>query len=338
MASLFISLLAMSNAEKKSDIVIYKTEDNQIELKVQLEKDTVWLTQEQMSFLFDKARSTINEHINNIFKEEELVKADVMRKFGNSEFSAKPTNYYNLDVVISVGYRVKSQRGTQFRIWATNVLRKYLVQGYAINQKRLEKNREKYLELQTYLNTLRRVIDNEEFSLEESKELVRIITDYTKGLELIQQTDDRSVELPGKLSKESGKQIEYKEAVVEIEKMRETLGASGLFGQEKDGGFKSALSTIFQTFDGKDLYPSLEEKAANLLYLIIKNHPFSDGNKRIGSIMFLIFLDKNKMLYRGNKTKLVEENALVAIALLIAQSDPKDKDLMTKLVVNLLVI
>lgn len=321
---------------KDKEVVIYKTEDNKVELKVNLKKDTVWLTQAQMSSLFDKAKSTINEHVQNIFREGELEETAVKRKFGNSEFSTKPTNFYNLDVIISVGYRVKSQRGTQFRIWATNVLRKYLVDGYAINQKRLEAESKKYLALKSQIKTLKNVIENESVNLDESKELIAIIADYSQKLDILDQFDNRTISLPANTTKKEANIIIYDEAVKEIDKLRKQFQATQIFGNEKDNGFKSALKTIFQTFEGKDLYPSLEEKAANLLYLIIKNHPFSDGNKRIGSFMFIRFLDINGLLYRKDGGKLVEDATLVAIALLIAQSDPKDKELMVRLVVNLI--
>lgn len=324
--------------DSKKNIVIYKTADNDIQLEIQLDKDTVWLSQAQMAELFEKDRNTVSEHIQNIFREGELNEDSVTRKFRATASDGKSylTNHYNLDVVISVGYRVKSLRGTQFRIWATNVLRDYLVEGYAINQRHLEANSEKYIELQEQLKTLRKVIDNASFTLDQSKELVRIISDYAGGLELIDKVDHGEVGMPAQLTTEDVTYIAYTQAATDVVQLREQLNVHELFGNEKDNVFKSALQSISQTFDGKDLYPSVEEKAANLLYLIIKNHPFTDGNKRIGSFMFVRFLDLNNLLYRTDGTRLVEENALVAIALLIAQSDPKHKELMVRLVVNLI--
>ncbi|MBD3280693.1 cytochrome C biogenesis protein CycH [Candidatus Dojkabacteria bacterium] len=326
---------------KNKNIAIYKTEDNQIELNIHLDENTVWLSQAQMAELFKKDVNTIIEHTQNVYKEGELDREATTRKFrvvqkeGQREVSRR-ISHYNLDVIISVGYRVRSLRGTQFRIWATNVLRNYLVEGYAINQKQLESDSRKYLELQSQLSTLRKVVENESLNLDESKELIRIISDYSSRLDLLDRFDNKEISIPKGTIKKKACEIHYKEAVQEIDKLRERFGAKELFGNEKDDGFKSALKTIFQTFDEKELYPSLEEKAANLLYLIIKNHPFSDGNKRIGSFMFVRFLDINDLLYRRDGTKLVEDNALVAMALLIAQSDPRDKELMVRLVVNLI--
>jgi len=322
-------------------IAIYKTKDNKIELQVYLEKDTVWLTQAQMATLFGRDTNTISEHVQNVFNERELNKSSTARKFrvvqkeGTREV-ARSIEHYNLDVIISVGYRVKSLHGTQFRIWATNVLRKYIVEGYVINQKRLEQESQKYLELQTHIQTLKTVVENESFLLDQSKELVRIISDYAQGLTLIDQVDEEKVQLPKKRTRRKAKQLQYNEVKKDIEQLRASLNLHELFGNEISTGLQSILRSIFQTFEKKDLYPSIEEKAVNLLYLVIKNHPFSDGNKRIGSFVFLRFLDVNKLLYRNNNTKLVEENALVAMALLIAQSDTKQKEVMVKLVVNLI--
>lgn len=327
---------------KDKNIIIYKTKDNKIEVKADLDKETLWLNLNQIAELFNRDKSVISRHIKNVYSSNELKKDSTVAFFatvqneGGREIS-RDIEHFSLDLIISVGYRVNSKEGTQFRIWATNVLRKYLVEGYAINQKRLEENNAKYFDLQKQLKTLRKVIENESYTLDQSKELVRIITDYADSLDLLDKFDHNKIDIPKALSKKQSIELDYDFAVSEINRLREEFNASELFGNEKDNGFKSALKTIFQTFDGKDLYPSIEEKSANLLYLIIKNHPFSDGNKRIGAFMFIRFLDVNKLLYRENESKLVEDNALVAIALLIAQSDPKDKELLVRLVVNLIV-
>jgi len=325
----------------KGQVVLYKAENNEIQLKVQLEEDTVWLTQAQMSALFDRDTNTVGEHIVNIFSEHELDRTSTTRKFRvvQIEGTRKITRnieHYNLDVIISVGYRVKSLRGTQFRIWATNVLKKYLVEGYVLNQKRLEENEQKYLELQEQIKTLRNIVENETFTLSQSKELVRIISDYAKGLSLINAVDENNVNTPRSLSIRPAQKIEHEKAKLEISKLRETLKAHELFGNERANGLESALLTIFQTYNGKELYPSIEEKAVHLFYFIIKDHPFTDGNKRIGSFLFVRFLDINKLLYLPDGSRLVSEDTLVAVALLIAQSDPRDKKLMIKLVLNLL--
>lgn len=326
---------------KDKNIVIYKTDDNQVELRVKLDTDTIWLDQKSIADLFSVNIPAISKHISNIFNDGELrsdrtvSKMEIVRKEGERSVK-RSVEVYNLDMILSVGYRVNSKRATQFRIWATNVLRKYLVDGYAINQKRLESESKKYFDLKSQLKTLKNLIENESVDLAGSKELIKIITDYSQKLDLLDKFDNDKILIPASTTKKQAKEIIYKEAVKEIDKLRQKFEASQLFGNEKDDGFKSALKTIFQTFEGKDLYPSLEEKAVNLLYLIIKNHPFSDGNKRIGSFMFIRFLDINSLLYREDNSKSVEDAALVAIALLIAQSDPKDKELMVKLVINLM--
>jgi len=317
--------------------IIFKLEENSIIVEVKLENETVWLTQAQMSFLFDKDRDTISEHIQNIFKEKELLKESVTRKFQATAVDGKSYNtiHYNLDVIISVGYRVNSKKGTQFRIWATKILKDHIVKGYTLNQGRLRLEEQKYFELQSQLGILKKVYENEELKLDDAKGLIKLITDYAQGLNLLDKFDNNKIEISN-LRNKNAVEINYEQARNEIDKLKDALETSDLFGNEKDNGFKSALVTVFQTYDGKDLYPSIEEKAANLLYLIIKNHSFFDGNKRIGAFMFIRFLDINGLLYKENNTKIIEENALVAIALMIAQSDRKEKDLMVKLVVNLI--
>lgn len=314
--------------------IVFKTTRDSIDLVVRLENDTVWLRQEQIAILFDKERSVITKHINNVFKEKELSEESNVQNLHISG-SDRPVKFYSLDVIISVGYRVKSQQGTQFRIWANKILKDHIVKGYTLNTHRLKLEQQRYKELLSNLNTLKKVYDNEKLQLDEAKGLIKVITDYADALNTLDLYDQNKLTILKKSNKKSVK-ISYEDALEAINQLRLNLDAGNLFGNERDGGLKSALLSIFQTYDGKDLYSSIEEKSANLLYLIIKNHPFIDGNKRIGSFMFVRFLDLNGLLYKENGQKNIEENALVAIALLIAQSDPKDKELMVKLVSNLI--
>lgn len=327
--------------KKDLDVAIYKTKDKEIELQVQLDKDTVWLDRKSISTLFGVNVPAISKHITNIFDDKELSprqtvsKMEMVQKEGNRDVK-REIEVFNLDMIISVGYRVNSSRATQFRIWATNILRNYIVNGYAVNQKRLKEEAHKFKVLQSHIKTLRNVVDKEQFTLDQSKELVKIISDYSDGLELIDEVDKERVKLPRNLSKKKVVAIEYEKAVSDITQLRIRTKASELFGNERGQGLKSCLSAIFQTYQKKDLYPSFEEKAANLLYLVIKDHPFTDGNKRIGSFLFVRFLGLNGRLYGDDGSKRISENALVAIALLIAQSVSKDKDIMVKLVVNMI--
>lgn len=325
-------------------LVIYKTKDNKIELKIHFKDKSVWLSQDKIAELFEVQRPAVTKHLKSIFKEGELTEnmvssiLELTTKHGAiiNKTQTKKVKHYNLDAIISVGYRINSSRATQFRIWATNVLRNYLVEGYVVNQKRLEQDKRKFSELQSQIITLRKVIDNETFTLDQSKELVRIIADYATGLDIINKVDHNKLELPINLTQAVAESLNYREVIADIAELRANLKEHALFGNEKDAGFKSSLKAIFQTFDGKDLYPSIEQKAANLLYLIIKNHPFTDGNKRIGSFMFIRFLNLNNLLYKANGGKTIEENTLVALALLIAQSNLEQKNIMQNLVVNLL--
>jgi prophage maintenance system killer protein len=319
---------------RNKDIVIYKNEENNIELEVNLKDETVWLDQSQMSKLFDKHRNTISEHIQNVFKEGELKEDSVTRKFRVTASDGKTylTNHYNLDVIISVGYRVKSLRGTQFRIWASNVLRKYITQGYAINQKRLEQESKKFELLKVQIKNLEGVIDTYSLTKPQTKALVKIIANYTQALSLLDKVDKRSIPVPQSTKTKDLVNLNYEEIVEDVNELREELELGELFGQDTKQGLQSILKSINQTFDKKDLYPSVESKASNLLYLIIKNHPFTDGNKKIGSFAFVRYLDLNGLLYKDDGGKRIEQNTLVAIALLIAQSNSKDKDLMIDLV------
>ncbi|MEW6556494.1 MAG: virulence protein RhuM/Fic/DOC family protein [Elusimicrobiota bacterium] len=291
------------NKSGKGNIVIYKTKSNQIQLEVKLEKDTVWLTQKQMSVLFQKGIPTINEHIKNIFKERELVEDSVIRKFRITASDGKTyeTNFYNLDVIISVGYRVKSQQGTRFRIWATKVLKEHIVKGYTINQKRLFLQSEKLKELQ---NTIKFLQEKSGHQLLQSKaqEILNLLSEYAKSISILEQYDTNKLTLIK--GKKPSFVLRYENCVEIISSIKAELiskkQASELFGQEVGKKLESITKNLYQTFDGKELYKSVEEKAAHLLYLTIKDHPFTDGNKRIASFLFIYFLDKNNYCSLAN--------------------------------------
>ena len=308
----------------KNEIIIF--ENQNVKLEVNMKDETVWLTQEQIGLLFGKSKSTINEHIKNIYKEEELLEYDTMRKFGNSEFSDKPTNYYNLDMIISVGYRVKSKNGVIFRKWATKVLKDYMIKGYAVNQKRLE-----YLEKTVMLIDIASRI-NTEIQGTEAQEIIKVINNYSKALRLLDDYDYKRLSKPRGTTND--KKITYRECINIINKLRFN-NISTLFALERKEGLKSIINNLYQTFDGKELYPTIEEKAANFLYLITKNHVFIDGNKRIAATLFIYFLEYYNTLYRENK-QIIDNNTLVAITLLVAQSNPKEKDILIDLIMNFL--
>ena len=310
--------------EKKNEIILF--ENQGVKLEVNLKDETVWLTQGQMSKLFKKSKSTINEHIKNIYKEGELIENETMTKFGNSEFSDKPTNYYNLDMIISVGYRVKSKNGILFRKWATKILKDYMLKGYAINQKRLE-----YLEKTVKLIDIANRMD-ERLENNDAKEILKVIGEYSKALDLLDDYDHR------RLKKVNGnideRKIEYSNCIEVINKLRFNEESS-LFAVERDKGLESIIGNIYQSFDGQDIYKSIEEKTANFLYLIVKNHVFADGNKRIAATLFIYFLNFYGILYKNGK-QTIDNNTLAALTLLIAESNPKEKDVIIDLVMNFL--
>ncbi len=319
-----------------SDVLIYTDEDGEISLDVSLENDTVWLSQKQMESLFDRDQSVISRHLNNIFKDDELDKKSNMQKvhIANSD---KPVSFYNLDVIISLGYRVNSKKATQFRKWATKILKEYLINGYSINQKRVQQKQ--LNELTATIELIKNSIENKELKSDETKGLFEIINNYAKSWALLQSYDEDSLQvLVG--TEEEKFILDYDEARMVITELKKELVQKGeatyLFGNEKADELKGIVRNIYQTFGGVDLIPSVEGKAASLLYYVIKDHPFSDGNKRIGSFLFILFLSKNGLLYKTNGELRINDNALVSLALLIASSDPKQKELMVKLVVNLL--
>ncbi|MEC5147152.1 virulence protein RhuM/Fic/DOC family protein [Chitinophaga sp. 212800010-3] len=316
-------------------ILIYEHSEGDLRIDVKLENDTVWLTQDQMGLLFQKAKSTINEHINNIYKEKEIDQELTMKKFGISEFAKKPVNFYNLDVVISVGYRVKSPRGTQFRIWANKVLKDYLIKGYTIDQRRLREQARKLDELKQTVKLLGNVMESQALNTDEATGLLKVITDYTYALDVLDQYDHQVLQIES-TTPENLFEVTYHSAMDAIKGLRDKFGGSSLFGNEKDESFQGSLAAIYQTFGGQFLYPSVEEKAANLLYFVTKNHSFSDGNKRIAAFLFVWFLDRNNILYHSNGSKKIADNALVALTLMIAESKPDEKEVMVKVVVNLI--
>ena len=308
----------------KNEIILF--EDQEVKLEVNIKDDTVWLTQTQMAELFGKAKSTINEHIKNIYLEEELTQSETMTKFGNSEFSDKPTNYYNLDMIISVGYRVKSKEGIIFRKWATSVLKEYMLKGVAINQKRLE-----YLEKTVKLIDIANRID-EKLEGDDAKEILKVIGDFSKALDLLDEYDHRT--LPKCEGNISDERIKYDDCIKLIEKLKFNE-ESTLFAVERNRGLESIINNVYQSFAGQDIYKTIEEKAANFLYLIVKNHVFADGNKRIAATLFIYFLNFYDILYKNNE-KIIDDNTLVALTLLIAESNPKEKDVIIDLVMNFL--
>lgn len=319
------------------DVVIFRPKGDKALLEVHLKEETVWLSQKQMAALFDKDVRTVNEHILNIFNEKELRKSSVIRNFRitASDRKAYWTTCYNLDVVISVGYRVKSRRGTEFRIWAADVLKKYLVDGYAINEKRLKQQSEKVRILQRTIKMLADLSRRKALTSDESGGLFEVIRHYSYGLDILDDYDHGRVEIRSSTIKEAYR-LGYDESRRLVEQMRQKFYGSVLFGQEKGGSLKGALGAIYQTFGKKDLYPSIEEKAAHLLYLLVKDHPFIDGNKRIAAALFVWFLERNGLLYKTDGSKRIADNALVAITLMIAESRPQEKDVIVHLVVNLI--
>lgn len=323
-----------------STIEIYQLENGSSEVQVKIENDTVWLSQKQMAQLFDKDSDTISLHIKNIYYSGELdetsttEESSVVQQEGKRKVKRR-IKLYNLDAIISVGYRVNSKRGIQFRIWANKILKEYLVKGFSINQKRLVQQNEQLKELQETVKILGNVLGHKSLSNDESIGLLEIISDYAYALDILDQYDYQRLGIRDTSGKERY-QLLYYEAIEQILIAKKVYGSSDLFGHEKDQSFQSSIGTIYQTFDGEELYPSVEEKAANLLYLVTKNHSFSDGNKRIAAFLFLYFLERNGILFDEGGNKRIADNALVALTLMIAVSNPEEKDTMTKVVVNLI--
>ena len=317
---------------EEDKIIIYQTEDGQTKIDVRLENDTVWLTQAQMAELFEKDQSVVARHINNAIKDGELDESN-MHFLHNTHYKYRPTKIYDLDVIISVGYRVHSKRGTAFRIWARKIIKDYLVKGYAVNE-RIRK--EQIGELRQLVGMLGRTIQSQPLlSNDETNALFEVVTNYTYALDTLDNYDYERLTID-KTTKEEPFHATYENAMEAINGLREKFGGSVLFGNEKDDSFKSSIGQIYQTFGGEELYPSVEEKAAMLLYLVTKNHSFSDGNKRIAATLFLWFLNNNHILYREDGSKRIADNTLVALTLMIAESRTEEKDVMVKVVVNLI--
>lgn len=313
-------------------IVIYQTADGQTSIDVKLENDTVWLSANQMAILFDRDEKTIRKHVNNVFSEGELEKENNTH-FLRVDGVKQPVAFYSLDVIISVGYRVKSQRGTQFRIWANKVLKEYLIKGYAVNKALTE---QRYTELKQLVNVLGRTVKAQEaLTSDDALNLVEVVADYAYALDTLDKYDYQQLAVE-QTTNEAKFRATYEGAMKAIEELKEKFGGSQWFANEKDDSFKSSIGQIYQTFGGQDLYPSVEEKAAMLLYLVIKNHSFSDGNKRIAATLFLWFMAGNGILYNPDGTKRIADNTLVALTLMIAESRTEEKDVMVKVVVNLI--
>ncbi|HAK59526.1 MAG TPA: cytochrome C biogenesis protein CycH [Nitrospiraceae bacterium] len=319
---------------KASDVIIYKTEDGTASLKVRLDHETVWLDAHQMALLFGRDRTVIVRHLKNVYETKELERKSTSAK--NAQVAAdgkvRQMDIYNLDMILSVGYRVNSKRGTQFRQWATKTPRDHLVRGYTVNEQRMREQAGKLADLRRTVTLLEKTIAHQIVGLDEAKGLLNVITDYAYALTTLDRYDHGALSIEA--TTKPAYVLDHASAEAIVAAMKGEFG--GLFGVEKDEGFKSALATIYQTFGGKDLYPSVEEKAANLLYFIVKNHAFIDGNKRIAAAIFVYFLAGNGILYRSDGSKRIADNALVALTLLIAESKPEEKDTIAKVIVNLI--
>lgn len=318
----------------KGEIIIYQTSDGATALDVRLEQETIWLTQQQIADLFGTKRQAITKHLKNIFISGELMENSVRSILEHTASDGKnyQTAFYNLDAVLSVGYRVNSKNATQFRIWANKVLKEYLIKGYAVKD---NIKLEQYEELKQTIKVLANVLDHKTLEYSEATGLLRIITDYTYALDTLDKYDYQKLEIDETTNKEQFRAT-YENATTAINELREKFGGSSLFGNEKDQSFKGSIGAVYQTFGSQDLYPSIEEKAAMLLYLVTKNHSFSDGNKRIAAFLFLWFMERNGILYNADGSKRIGNNTLVALTLMIAESRTEEMDTMVKVIVNLI--
>lgn len=321
-----------------SAIVIYKSEDGNTKLEVSLQGETLWLTQAQLADLFDVRVPAISKHVSNILKAGELDRSATVSKMEKVQLEGgrrvrRKQSSYNLDMIISIGYRVNSEKATRFRMWATRVLREHLVKGYTVNEQRLRDEAAKFSELQQTVDLLTRTLKTHALVTDTGEDVLRVISDYAYALATLDRYDHGSL-IINKTTTKVLHVIDYEEGIALVRSMQGEF--DGLFGIEKDQGFKSALGTIYQTFDGKELYPSVEEKSANLLYFVVKNHAFSDGNKRIAAALFIYFLAANGILYRPDGSKRLADNALVALTLLIAESRPEEKETIVKVIINLI--
>lgn len=321
--------------EQQNNIVIYQTENGEDKIDVQLQNETIWLSLDQISSLFQKNKSTISRHIKNIFLAEELDRESVVANFATTAKDGKiyQVDYYNLDMIISVGYRVNSKIATQFRKWATGILKQYLVDGYAVNEKRLLEQKSKITQLQNAIKLLHRCIENQASTLDEAQNLAKVLENFAQGLELLDDYDNKTLATKG-LTKREAVKISKEEYLQLIAKMKPEFG-SDVFANPKDDSFDSSINQIYQTFGGVELYQTLEEKAAMLLYFLVKNHSFTDGNKRIGAACFLYFLDKNGILYQNN-IQLIDNTTLFTLTILIAESKPEEKETMKQVILSVL--
>lgn len=327
----------METNELNNKIVIYQSKDGHTQLDVKLEGETVWLNRQQLAELFDRDVKTIGKHINNALKEELNDGIATVAKFATVQTEGtrqvtRNVEYYNLDMIISVGYRVKSKRGVEFRRWANSVLKDYLIKGYAINQHIREKNYQQMVQL---VRSMARTVKLEDLTTDVRNALLDVVVDYTYALDRLDDYDYQRLTIP-ESSTEEKFHATYEGAMKVLEELREKFGGNDLFANQKDDSFKSSIGQIYQTFDGQELYPTVEEKAAMLLYLVTKNHSFSDGNKRIAATLFLWFMNENGILYDDMHNKRIDDATLVALTLLIAESRPEEKDTMVKVVVNLI--
>lgn len=317
-------------SENKSELVLYKSKDGSVQIDVQLEQETLWLSLDQLAQLFGRDKSVVSRHLRNIFMEKELNRMSVVAKNATTAADGKTyqVDFYSLDAIISVGYRVNSKRGTEFRIWATNVLRQHIVRGYTINEKRLK-------ELKQTLKLASEISKRKALTGDEASILLQTVSEYAAALDLLDDYDHQRVTI-GKTSRRQAKPVTYGDVMNLIDVMRRKFGDSAVFGKEKDESLHSSLNAVMQSFDGKDVYPSVEEKAAHLLYFMVKNHSFVDGNKRIAAAVFLRFADKNGLLYDKAGGKRIADNALVAMTLMIAESRPQERDVITAMLTNLI--
>lgn len=323
----------------KGEIVIYTSADGKISLDTKLENETIWLTQDMMAKLFETTPQNITMHIKNIYDDEELEQNSTCKDFLQVRNEGKRTvsrrlTHYNLDMILSVGYRIKSKTAVQFRKWATNILKEYLIKGYAINQKAIKEQQEKLTSLQQIIELLNRSIENQIETVEQAQNVSKILHQYVTGLNLLDDFDHKRLDTQG-ITKRKAIQISVDEFLDVIDKMKGDF-ASDVFAQPKDESFNSSVNQIYQTFGGNELYPTLEEKAAMLLYLIVKNHSFLDGNKRIGASCFLYFMDKNSLLYDDLGCTIIGDATLFALTLLIAESKPEEMDIIKKVTVSIL--
>lgn len=323
-----------------AEIKIFKSEDGRTEIEVRIKKESVWLNQYQIAELFQTDRTSILRHINNIFKFNELDKESTCAKIAHVQNEGgrqveRSISVYNLDIILSVGYRVNSDRGRQFRIWANSILSEYLIRGYALNEKKLKEQNEKLEELKDTVKMLGEIANIKSLTNDESIGLLKIISDYAYALDVLDQYDYQSLEI-NNTTLTSSYRLTYEDVKHQISIVKNAYSNSELFGKEKDDSLKSSVASIYQTFDGVDLYPSIEEKAANLLYFVTKNHSFVDGNKRIAAFLFLYFMERNGILFNSSGQKRIADNTLVALTLMIAVSKPEEKEIMIKVIVNLI--